>query len=204
MAFSTVGEALKNLKKGIPVIVVDSEHRENEGDLVLAAEKANASNINFMIKNAGGLICVPMKGELLDKLKIPLMVDERENTELTKCRFTISVDFKHGTTTGISASDRAKTINALAEPKSKPEDFAKPGHVFPLRYQEGGVLAREGHTEAAVDLCVLAGLKPVGVICEILREDGEAAKRKDLEKLSKKHNLKMITIEELAEYRKNI
>jgi 3,4-dihydroxy 2-butanone 4-phosphate synthase / GTP cyclohydrolase II len=204
MPFSTIEEAVTDLQRGRCVIVVDDEHRENEGDLVIAAEKATPSKINFMIKNAGGLICVPIKGERLDELNIPLMVSEKENTEITKCKFTVSVDYKKGTTTGISSCDRSTTIKALADKNSNPKDFSKPGHIFPLRYEEGGVLKRPGHTEAAVDLCKIAQLYPAGVICEILNEDGSTAKLEDLEKFAEKYNLKIISIDKLIKYREKI
>ncbi|MCK5283135.1 MAG: 3,4-dihydroxy-2-butanone-4-phosphate synthase [Nanoarchaeota archaeon] len=199
---STIEEAITDLQRGRCIIVVDDENRENEGDLVLAAEKATPSKINFMIKKAGGLICVPMLGERLDQLNIPLMVQDSKNTEITRCKFTISVDYRYNTTTGISAQDRTETIKALIDEKSKPENFAMPGHIFPLRYEEGGILKREGHTEAAVDLCRLAGLYPAAVICEILNKDGEAAKLEELKEYTEKHNLKIISIQDLISYRK--
>jgi 3,4-dihydroxy 2-butanone 4-phosphate synthase/GTP cyclohydrolase II len=202
MTFSTIDEALRDLQRGKFVIVVDDENRENEGDLVIAAEKVVPSKINFMIKKAGGLVCVPMLKERLDNLKIPLMVTDSENTEITRCKFTVSVDYKKNTTTGISAKDRAETIKALISPDVKEEDFSKPGHIFPLMAEEEGVLKREGHTEAAVDLCKLAGLYPAGVICEILNEKGEAAKLIELKEYADKHNLKMISIEDLVKHRK--
>jgi 3,4-dihydroxy 2-butanone 4-phosphate synthase / GTP cyclohydrolase II len=201
MAFAEINEAIRDIQRGRIVIIVDDENRENEGDLVMAAEKVVPSKINFMIKNGGGLICVPIIGARLNELKIPLMVNECDNTEITRCKFTLSVDFKHGTTTGISAQDRAATIKALIDQKSKPSDFARPGHIFPLRYEDGGVLTREGHTEAAVDLCKLAGLYPCGVICEILKEDGDTAKLPDLEIFSQMHKLKIISIADLIKHR---
>ena len=152
MSFSKIDEAITDLQRGRFVIVVDDENRENEGDLVISAEKITPLKVNFMIKKAGGLICVPILGERLDELKIPLMVNEPDNTEITKCKFTVSVDSKLDATTGISASDRCATIKALINEKSKPEEFAKPGHVFPLRYEEEGVLKREGHEAAIFDV----------------------------------------------------
>jgi len=202
MKFSSIAEALQDLQRGRCIIVVDDEKRENEADLVLSAEKATPTKINFMIKRGGGLICVPMEGKRLDELKIPLMVPDHENTEITKCKFTVSVDFRHNTSTGISAQDRHATIKALTDAKSSAKDFARPGHIFPLRYQEGGVLKREGHTEAAVDLCRLAGLYPAAAVCEILNEDGSTAKIPDLEEYSQKHNLQVITIKDLISFRK--
>lgn len=204
MKFSDIKDAITDLQRGRFVVIIDDENRENEADLVIAAEKATPTKVNFMIKNAGGLICVPMLKERLEELNIPLMIPDSENTEITRCRFTISVDFKHSTTTGISASDRSTTIRALANSDSKAEDFARPGHVFPLQYTEGGVLEREGHTEAVIDMCKLAGLESVGVLCEILKEDGNTLKTEDLEEYSEKHDLKIISIEELIKYRKNI
>ncbi len=202
MPLSTIEEAVKDIERGHLVIVVDDENRENEGDLVLAAEKATASKINFMIKKGGGLVCVPIIGERLDELKIPLMVQDEQNNEITRCKFTISVDVRNLATTGISAQDRCATIKSITDKKFQEKDFARPGHIFPLRYQEGGVLKREGHTEASVDLCKLANLYPAAVICEILKENGETAKLPDLEIFAKEHNLKIISIEDLIKYRK--
>lgn len=206
MVFSTIKEAIQDLQRGRFVIVVDDENRENEGDLVIAADKVTPTKVNFMIKKAGGLICVPILGERLDELDIPLMVNGSRNTEITKCKFTVSVDSKNDASTGISAADRCATIKALINEKSLPEDFCRPGHIFPLRYEEGGVLKREGHTEAAVDLCKIAELYPAAVICEILKEDGETAKLNDLKEYAEKHNLRIISIEDLIMYRgeKNI
>jgi 3,4-dihydroxy-2-butanone 4-phosphate synthase len=200
MTLATVDEAIKDLQRGHFIIVVDDETRENEGDLVIAAEKITPSRVNFMIKKAGGLICVPMEGKRLDELKLPLMVPDCDNTEITRCKFTVSVDLKNGRSTGISAQDRCNTIKALVDGKA--EDFARPGHIFPLRYAEAGVLEREGHTEAAVDLCKIAGLNPTAVICEILKEDGDTAKLDDLKEYANKHNLKIISIEDLIKHRK--
>ena len=201
MTFSNVKNAVKDFRKGKFVIVIDDKHRENEADLVLAAEKTNPQKINFMIKEARGLVCVPMLGKKLDELKLPLMT--KINTEFTKCAFTISVDAKKGATTGISAYDRAKTIKALIDNKTKPSDLAMPGHIFPLRYEEGGVLEREGHTEASVDLAKLAGLYPAAVICEILKDDGTMAKLPELLEFSESHGIKIITIQDLKNYIKN-
>ncbi len=200
MTLSSINEAVTDLERGRLIIVVDDENRENEGDLVIAAEKATPSKINFMIKKGGGLICVPMLSERLAELKIPLMVNDSENTEITKCRFTISVDLRNNTS-GISAQNRFATIKALINPKSKPEDFAKPGHIFPLMYEKGGVLKREGHTEAAIDLCKLAGLYPAAIICEILKEDGDTAKLPDLIEFAEKNNLKIVSIDDLIKYK---
>lgn len=183
------------------VVVIDDEERENEGDLVMAADKVTPLDVNFMAKEGRGLICVPMSGENADRLKLVPMVSH--NTEALRTDFTVSVDFHHGTSTGISASDRAKTIKALADQKTKPKDFRRPGHVFPLRGCEGGVLVRAGHTEAAIDLAKLAGFQPIGVICEIAEEDGEMARLSYLVEFTEKHGLKMITIRDLIAWRRH-
>ena len=188
-------ESINDFGNGKFVIVIDEKHRENEGDLVLAAQKVTPQKINFMIKHARGLVCVPMLKKRLDELKLPPMT--QVNTELHKCRFTVSIDYKFGTTTGISAFDRDKTIKALINDKTKPEDFAKPGHVFPLIYDDGGLKKRPGHTEAAIELCKLAGMYPAAVICEIIGENGEMAKMPELKKFAKKWKLKIIKIENL-------
>ncbi len=182
MNFNTIPDAVEELKAGKLVIVVDDEDRENEGDLVMLAEEATAEAINFMAKYGRGLICMPMPAARLDKLKLHPMVSDHENTESTKCKFTVSVDAKRGTTTGISAHDRAVTIKTLIDPNTMPEDLAKPGHIFPLRAEDGGVLKRVGHTEATVDLARLAGAYPAGVLCEIMNEDGTMARVPDLMK----------------------
>ena len=198
--FADVESAIKDIKKGKMVIVVDDPDRENEGDLLCAAEKVTPETINFMTKYARGLICVPMKNKQLEKLEIENMVDKP--TEKKGCSFTVSVDCRIGTTTGISAYDRAVTVQKLIDKYSKPDDFARPGHIFPLRYKEGGVLVRTGHTEAAVDLVGLAGLYPAGVICEIMNDDGSMSRMPDLVKFAKKHKLKILTIETLINYRR--
>src|SRR3990167_9543708 len=204
MVFSKIEDAINDIKRGKFVIVVDDESRENEGDLVLAAEKATANKINYMITHARGLVCMPIIKGRLDQLKIPPMIEHNElnnNGVHHRCMFAVSVDYKKGTTTGISPADRAATIKALIDKNSKPEDFAMPGHLFPLMYREGGVLAREGHTEASVDLARLAGLYPAAVICEIINEDGSMAKLPDLIKFSKKHDgMKIVSIKDLIEY----
>jgi len=201
MDFNKIEDTINDVKRGKFVIVVDDENRENEGDLVLAAEKVTADRINYMIKNARGLVCMPVIRERLEQLNIPAMVN---HNEINRCMFSISVDYKNGTTTGISPSDRTATVKALIDENSKSEDFIKPGHLFPLMYKEGGVLAREGHTEASVDLAKLAGFYPAAVICEIINEDGSMAKLPDLIDFSKNHNnMKIITIESLIEYIKN-
>ncbi|OGS18696.1 MAG: bifunctional 3,4-dihydroxy-2-butanone 4-phosphate synthase/GTP cyclohydrolase II [Elusimicrobia bacterium RIFOXYA2_FULL_40_6] len=198
--FVTIPEAISDLKKGKIIIVVDDPGRENEGDLVCASETITPDKINFMAKHGRGLICVAVEGKRLDELKISPMVNN--NQEAKEAAFTVSVDAKKGTTTGISAQDRALTIKTILNPRIKPEDLIKPGHIFPLRYKEGGVLVRSGHTEASVDLSKLAGLSPSGVICEIMNEDGTMARLPQLLKFSKKHKLKIITIADLIEYRR--
>jgi 3,4-dihydroxy 2-butanone 4-phosphate synthase/GTP cyclohydrolase II len=197
--FNTIEEAAKDIKDGKLVIVVDDENRENEGDLIMAAEKVTGEAINFMAKYARGLICMPMEGKMLEKLNISPMVEN--NTDNHETAFTVSIDYID-TTTGISAFERAMTIKKAIRADSKPEEFRRPGHVFPLRAREGGVLTRIGHTEAAVDLAKIAGFKGAGVICEIMNEDGTMARVPDLMKYAKKHNLKIITVASLIEYRK--
>ncbi|MFH1284169.1 MAG: bifunctional 3,4-dihydroxy-2-butanone-4-phosphate synthase/GTP cyclohydrolase II [Candidatus Peregrinibacteria bacterium] len=198
--FNKIEEAVDAIKNGKMVVVLDDEDRENEGDLVMAAEKTTPRDVNFMAKEARGLICVPVDAEISGRLNFPLMVDQ--NCESNKCNFTVSVDYRHGTTTGISASDRAKTIKAIADRKSVADDFAKPGHVFPLLARDGGVLVRAGHTEAAVDLARMAGLVPAGVICEIAAPDGEMMRKDELKKFAKKHSLMILTIKDLIAYRR--
>ena len=198
--FNTIEEAIKDLKNGKMVIVVDDKDRENEGDLVIAAEKVNGKAINFMAKFARGLICMPVEEKILNNLKIYPMV--KNNTDNHETAFTVSIDYKD-TTTGISAFERAKTIQKVLEDSSEINDFRRPGHIFPLAAKEGGVLKRAGHTEAAVDLASLAGFKKAGVICEIMNDDGTMARRDDLIKFSKKYNLKIITIEDLISYRRH-
>ncbi|MCS7008841.1 MAG: bifunctional 3,4-dihydroxy-2-butanone-4-phosphate synthase/GTP cyclohydrolase II [Chthoniobacterales bacterium] len=193
-------EALEALKRGEMVIVVDDEDRENEGDLVAAAEKVTPEVVNFMTLHGRGLLCVPITMERAAQLGLQRMVPH--NREMYKTDFTVSVDAARGITTGISAADRAKTIRVLASKESRPEDLVQPGHVFPLQAKEGGVLRRAGHTEAAVDLARLAGLDPSGVICEILNEDGTMARLPDLEKFCRRHGLKMCSIQDLISYRR--
>ena len=199
MSFCSVEEAISDIKAGRFIIVLDDENRENEGDLVIAAEKATPEAINFMVRHARGLVCMPMTGERLDELELPLMT--LQNTESMQTAFTLSVDARASTTTGISAFDRAATVKALIDPKTKRCDIVTPGHLFPLRAKEGGVLRRSGHTEACIDLARLAGLNPAGVICEIMNEDGSMARLAELEKFAEKHGLKMLTIESLIRYR---
>jgi 3,4-dihydroxy 2-butanone 4-phosphate synthase/GTP cyclohydrolase II len=199
MSFCSVEEAISDIKAGRFIIVLDDENRENEGDLVIAAEKATPEAINFMVRHARGLVCMPMTGERLDELELPLMT--LQNTESMQTAFTLSVDARASTTTGISAFDRAATVKALIDPETKRCDIVTPGHLFPLRAKEGGVLRRSGHTEACIDLARLAGLNPAGVICEIMNEDGSMARLAELEKFAEKHGLKMLTIESLIRYR---
>ncbi len=198
MIFSNIKDTINDFKKGNFLIVIDDKRREDEADLVLAAEKVTPQKINFMIKHARGLVCVPMLGKRLDELKLPLMT--KNNTEFTKCAFTISVDAKNGTTTGISAFDRAETIKALIGKKTKPSDLVKPGHIFPLRSDENGLSKRAGHTEAAIELTKLAGLYPAAVICEIIGENGKMARMSELKKMAKRYDLKIISIRDLVEY----
>jgi 3,4-dihydroxy 2-butanone 4-phosphate synthase/GTP cyclohydrolase II len=197
---ASIAQAVADIKRGRMVIVTDDEQRENEGDLVMAAEKANPKAVAFMARHGRGLICAPMLGERLDALNINHMVEEPQ--ESFRTAFTVSVDARRGTSTGISAHDRAETLRALADPRSRAQDFNRPGHVFPLRYREGGVLVRAGHTEAAVDLCRLAGLKPAGVICEVMRDDGFMARMPDLLKFAKRHRLKVVSIADLIRHRR--
>ena len=199
MGLSTIAEAIEDLKAGKFVIIVDDEDRENEGDLTLAAEKVTAEAINFMTLHARGLVCLPMTGERLDELKIPLMVGE--NTSKFSTAFTVSIEAKHKVSTGISASDRAETVKAVINPVTKAEDLVQPGHMFPLRAREGGVLVRTGHTEAIVDLAKLAGLYPAGVICEILNEDGSMARLPQLKVMSERYGIKLVTVADLIAYR---
>ena len=198
--FARVEDAVKDIRAGKMVIVIDDPSRENEGDLCCAAQKITPQIINFMAAYGRGLICVPMKKEILERLAVGGMAGA--GNEKKGCAFTVSVDSKKGTTTGISAGDRAVTIKKLIDPRSKPGDFARPGHVFPLVYKDGGVLSRAGHTEAAVDLAELAGLAPAGVICEILKSDGGMARTPDLIKFAKKHKLKIITIADIIRHRR--
>ncbi|HEX2897104.1 MAG TPA: bifunctional 3,4-dihydroxy-2-butanone-4-phosphate synthase/GTP cyclohydrolase II [candidate division Zixibacteria bacterium] len=197
--FNSISDAVQDIKVGRYVIVVDDEDRENEGDLIMAAEKVTPEAINFFAAHGRGLICVPMTGERLEELKLHPMVEE--NTAKLGTRFTVSVDAINGTTTGISAYDRAITIEALVNPKTVPSDLARPGHIFPIQAADGGVLARAGHTEASVDLAKLAGLKPVGVLCEIMDSDGSMARVPRLMELAGEFNLKIITIQDLIAYR---
>jgi len=197
--FSSIEDAIEAMRLGRMVVVVDDEDRENEGDLTLAAQHASPEAINFMATHGRGLICVALEGELLDKLRIPPMV--QENTSPFETAFCVSVEAREGTSTGISAPDRARTIQALVTPGAKPSDFVKPGHMFPLRAKAGGVLTRTGQTEASVDLARLAGLHPSGVICEIMKEDGTMARLPDLIPFCQKHGMPLVTVADLVAYR---
>jgi len=201
MTFDRVADAIEDIRQGKMVIVADDEDRENEGDLVCAASEITPESINFMARHGRGLICVALTNERADELGLPLMTDN--NTDPNKTAFTVSVDadLRFGVTTGISAFDRAKTIQVLIDPESRPADLRRPGHIFPLRARSGGVLRRVGQTEAAVDLARLAGLPAAGVICEILNEDGTMARRPQLEKVAQEHDLKFITVADLVSYR---
>jgi len=196
---NSIEEILADLRAGRMVVIMDDEDRENEGDLIMAAERATSEAVAFMIRYTSGIICVPMEEEGLIRLDLPQMV--LANSESHRTAFTVSVDLRHGTTTGVSGADRAATIRALADAGTTAGDFARPGHIFPLRSRKGGVLVRAGHTEASVDLCRLARMKPVGVLCEVMNDDGTMARRPELEVFAKRHNLKIGTISDLIRYR---
>ena len=200
MPLSKIEEAIADIKNGKMVIVIDDEDRENEGDLTMAAEMVTPEAINFMATYGRGLICVPMLGDQLDRLNLPLMV--ANNTASLSTAFTVSVDSLIGTTTGISASDRSDTIKALINEDTKPEDLGRPGHIFPLRYVDGGVLKRTGQTEASIDLCRLAGMEEAAVICEIMADDGNMARMPQLEDFAKQHDVKIVSVEDLIAYRR--
>ncbi|XP_072992643.1 probable bifunctional riboflavin biosynthesis protein RIBA 1, chloroplastic [Typha latifolia] len=200
--FSSISEAIEDIRQGKYVIVVDDEARENEGDLIMAASLVTPEDMAFIVRHGTGIVCVSMQGEDLERLQLPLMVSTKENEEKLHTAFTVSVDAKEGTTTGVSAKDRARTILSLSSPNSKPEDFNRPGHIFPLKYREGGVLKRAGHTEASVDLAVLAGLPPVAVLCEIVDDDGSMARLPKLQEFAKRENLKIVSIADLIRYRR--
>ena len=197
--FASIEDAIGAIRAGRMIIVVDDEDRENEGDLTIAAEKITPEAVNFMARLGRGLICMPMTGERLDTLELPLMVNQ--NTTALNTAFCVTIEAKHAVSTGISASDRAATVRAAIDPDTKPSDLARPGHMFPLRARDGGVMVRAGQTEAAVDLARIAGLYPAGVICEIMNEDGTMSRVPELTKFAKKHGLLMITIEDLIKYR---
>jgi len=202
MKSSSIQEIIEDVRNGKMIIIVDNEDRENEGDLIVAAEFCTPEIINFMAKHGRGLICVPMNTDMIDRLGLKLMVED--NKDKFGTAFTVSVDAVEDTTTGISAQDRAKTVRVMIDEKSGPNDLRRPGHMFPLAAKPGGVLVRAGHTEAAVDLAKLAGLKSAGVICEIMNEDGTMARRPDLDKFAKAHGLRIATISDLIKYRQHI
>lgn len=202
MPLVSVEQATEDFQAGRFVIIVDDEDRENEGDLVIAAEKVTPEAINFMAKHGRGLICMPVIGERLDELRIPMMVSDRDNTTPFGTAFTVSVEAKDRVTTGISAHDRAATVKTIVDPATKPEDIAMPGHMFPLKAREGGVLVRAGQTEASVDLARLAGLYPAAVICEIMADDGTMARMPQLEAFSVQHNINIVTVAQLIAYRR--
>ena len=200
MPLCSLEEALDDLKAGKLLIVVDDEDRENEGDLVMPADTVTPEAINFIVKYARGLLCMPVIGERLDELQMPLMITQNAGRK-DQTAFTVSIDYKVGTTTGISAQDRAATVKAMIDPAVGPEDFTRPGHLFPLRYHPGGVLARPGHTEAIVDLCNLAGMYPAGIVCEMMNEDGSMSRLPQLEEFAEKHDLKILSIAQIIAHR---
>jgi 3,4-dihydroxy 2-butanone 4-phosphate synthase/GTP cyclohydrolase II len=201
MPFTTIENAIDAIARGEAVVVVDDANRENEGDLIIAAEKTTPDTMAFMVRHTSGVICMPLEGARLDELQLPMMV--AENTTAYRTAFTVSVDAKRGTTTGISAADRTTTVHALIDPQTRPDDLARPGHIFPLRYREGGVLKRAGHTEAAVDLARLAGLSPAGVLAEVVNDDGTMSRLPELERFASEHSLAMISIADLIRYRRH-
>jgi 3,4-dihydroxy 2-butanone 4-phosphate synthase/GTP cyclohydrolase II len=201
MGLATIEEAVAQLRNGGMVVVVDDEDRENEGDLVMAAEDVTAESMAFYLEYTSGIFCVPLESQRADELDLPLMVVA--NTEAQRTAFTVSVDYRHGTTTGISAHDRAATVRALIDPETRPNDLNRPGHIFPLRYRQGGVLKRAGHTEATIDLCRLAGKQPAGVLCEIVTADkSDMARLPELQAFAEKHHLPIVTIADLVRYRR--
>lgn len=201
MSFNSIEELIADIRDGKMVILVDSEDRENEGDLVLAADHITPEAINFMAREARGLICLPLSPEQVDRLELPQMVSEERNLSSNKTAFTVSIEAAEGVSTGISAADRARTIRVASDPKARPCDVHMPGHIFPIRAQRGGVLKRAGHTEGSVDLAVLAGLTPAAVICEVINDDGTMARVADLKKFAANHGLKIGTIVDLIRYR---
>lgn len=201
MQFATIEEAIAEIQEGRMVIIVDDEDRENEGDLMVAAEKVTPETINFMATHGRGLICLAMTGQRLDELQIPLMVSDYSNTSPYTTAFCVSIEARRNVSTGISAFDRAQTVLTAIDAKTKPDDLTRPGHIFPLRARDGGVLVRAGQTEASVDLATAAGLSPAGVICEIMKEDGTMARIPDLFEFAAQHGLKIITVADLIRYR---
>ena len=201
MSLSSMEEALEDLRAGKFLVVVDDEKRENEGDLVMAAEMVTPDAVNFVVTHGRGLVCMPMKQDRLKQLGIRLTESENALQEMPTA-FTDSVDYRVGTTTGISSADRAATIQALIDPEARPEEFSRPGHLFPLQYHEGGVMVRPGHTEAIVDLCQIAGLYPAGIVCEIMNDDGSMSRMPDLETFADRHGLKILSIAQIVAYRR--
>ena len=201
MPFTEVENAIAAVARGELVVVVDDANRENEGDLIMAAEKVTPEAMAFMIRHTSGVICMPLEGSRLDDLQLPMMV--AENTTAYRTAFTVSVDVKQGTTTGISAADRAATVHALVDHSTRPDDLARPGHIFPLRYREGGVLKRAGHTEATVDLAREAGCQPAGILAEVVNDDGTMARLPELERFAGEHGLQLISIADLIRYRRH-
>ena len=202
MTFATVEEAIEDFARGRFLIIVDDENRENEGDLAIAAEFATAEAVNFCAREGRGLICCAMAGALIDRFGLPMMVPQDDNRSGFGPAFTVSVEAAHGVTTGISAADRARTIAALVNPQARPDDIVTPGHMFPLRARDGGVLERDGQTEASVDLARLAGLTPAAVICEVMKDDGEMARLPDLETFARRHGIRIVSVEMIAAYRR--
>ncbi|MFW2383852.1 MAG: bifunctional 3,4-dihydroxy-2-butanone-4-phosphate synthase/GTP cyclohydrolase II [Acidimicrobiales bacterium] len=198
--FDSIPDAIAAIGRGEIVVVVDDEDRENEGDLIMAAQFATEEKMGFFVNHTSGVICAPVTDERANDLDLPLMV--QQNTDYMRTAFTVSIDYRHGTTTGISAHDRALTLRALVDSGARPGDFARPGHIFPLRARQGGVLKRAGHTEASIDLCVLAGVEPVGVLCEIVNRNGSMARVPDLARFCKEHNLVFVSIADLVRYRR--
>jgi 3,4-dihydroxy 2-butanone 4-phosphate synthase/GTP cyclohydrolase II len=203
MPFTKVEQAIDAVRRGEFVVVVDDEDRENEGDLIIAAEKMTPEKMAFMIRYTSGVICMPLEGDRLDELHLPLMVSGNENTEGQRTAFTVSIDARNGTTTGISAADRCATVLAAIDPETRPGDLARPGHIFPLRYRDGGVLKRAGHTEAAIDFARLADCQPAGVLAEIVNDDGTMQRMPDLEAFAEQHGLVLVTIADLIRYRRH-
>ncbi|MHB2154633.1 bifunctional 3,4-dihydroxy-2-butanone-4-phosphate synthase/GTP cyclohydrolase II [Calditrichota bacterium GD2] len=200
--FNTIEEAIEDIRNGKMVVVVDDRDRENEGDLIMASELVRPEDVNFITREARGMLCISITEERARELDLDFMVPDNDNSSKHQTPFTVSVDARHGTTTGISAYDRAHTIRVIIDPATRPTDLARPGHIFPLIAKRGGVLRRAGHTEAAMDLARLAGLKPSGILCEIMAADGTMARGKELKAFTQKHNLKIITIADLIEYRR--
>ncbi|MEI6789924.1 MAG: 3,4-dihydroxy-2-butanone-4-phosphate synthase [Myxococcaceae bacterium] len=199
---TSLESALEALRAGKPIILVDDEARENEGDLILSAEKATPESINFMIQHGSGIVCVTLTETQADRLELPLMVPKKSSNSHFVAAFTVSIEAATGVTTGVSAADRARTIQTAANPNSKPEDLSRPGHVFPLRAQKGGVLVRPGHTEGSVDLMRLAGLTQAGVLCELMNPDGTMSRMPEIIQFAKQHNLVILSIQDLITYRK--